>query len=149
MVPLHSEEGRTFRLWNSSLMPGYFSPQLRRRLAPLMLVVGALIFGKIAHEEMPHEQAVRYSLTPAQQSTARRVRVTYSTDGDVLSGLEQTFPEGRAPAEFGHTPSLKPGRYLVAVDLFAGDGRVTRVDRVLDVPTEGTTRISLDGAGTP
>ncbi len=130
-------------------MPGYFPPQLRRRLAPLMLVGGILIFGKIAHEELPQEQAVRYSLSPAQQSTARRVRVTYSVDGDVLSGLEQIFPEGRAPAEFGHTPSLKPGRYQVAVDLFAGDGRITHLDKVLHVPSEGTTRISLGGAGDP
>jgi hypothetical protein len=127
-------------------MPGYFSPQLRRRLAPLMLGVGVLLFGKIAHEELPQEQAVRYSLSPAQQSTARRVRVTYQADGDVLSGLEQTFREGEVPAAFDHKPSLKPGRYQVAVDLFADDGRVTRVQRMIEVPSEGTTRISLAGA---
>jgi hypothetical protein len=124
-------------------MSGYFSPSLRRRLAPLMLVGGALLFGKVAHEEMPQEQPVRYSLTPAQQSTAKSVRVIYSADGDVLSGLEQTFPDGSAPAEFGHAPSLKPGTYEVAIDLVAHDGRVTRLERRLHVPSETTPRISL------
>ena len=123
-------------------MPGYFSPQLRRRLAPLLLVVGALLFGKIAHEEMPQEQLVRYSLSPAQQSTAQAVRVTYTSDGDVLSGLEQRFPAG-APAEFTHGPSLKPGRYNVSIDLIGRDGKVTRVQRALEVPSQAPARISL------
>lgn len=123
-------------------MPGYFSPKLRRRLAPLMLVVGALLFGKIAHDETPQEQLVRYSLTPAQQSTAHSVRVTYTADGEVLSGLEQRFPAG-APSEFTHEPSLKPGRYGVSIDLISRDGQVTHVQRVLEVPSEATPRISL------
>lgn len=125
-------------------MPGYFSPQLRRRLAPLMLVVGALLFGKIAHEETPRGQRIRYSLTPAQQSTAKSVRITYTADGETLSGLEQQFPAG-APSEFTHEPSLKPGRYSVSIDLISRDGQVSRMQRVLEVPTETTPRISLAG----
>ena len=85
-------------------MPGYFSPQLRRRLAPLLLVVGARSFGKIAHEEAPTDQLVRYSLSPAQQSTAQAVRITYTADGDVLTGLEQRFPTGALPRV--HPPAL-------------------------------------------
>jgi len=123
-------------------MPGYFSPQLRRRLAPLLLVVAVLLFGKIAHEETPREQLVRYSLSPAQQSTARELRVTYTADGDVLTGLQQRFPAG-APAEFTHTTSLKPGRYSLSIDLISRDGQVTHLSRALEVPTEATPRISL------
>jgi hypothetical protein len=123
-------------------MPGYFTPSLRRRLSPLVLVVGLLLFGKLTHEELPQEQVVRFLLTPEQQQTARALRVTYAAEGDVLSGLEQRFP-GRAPAEVVHTPSLKPGRYALAIDLIGADGAVTRVDRALSVPTEAIPRISL------
>jgi len=123
-------------------MPGYFSPSLRRRLSPLVLVAGLLVFGKLTHEELPQEQEVRFVLTPAQQQTARAFRVTYQSEGELLSGLEQRFPAG-APREIVHTPSLKPGRYAVSIDLVAGDGAVTRVDRSLSVPAEAPPRISL------
>ena len=126
-------------------MPGYFSPQLRRRLAPLLLVVGALLFGKIAHDEVPKDQLVRYSLTPAQQSTAEAVRVTYSTDGDVLSGLEQHFPSG-APAEFTAPTLPQTWTIQVSINLIGRDGRVSRLERALEVPSEVTPRISLSEA---
>jgi hypothetical protein len=123
-------------------MPGYFSPTLRRRLAPLLLVGGVLLFGKIAHEEMPQDQPVRYALSPAQQSTAAAIRVTYTADNELFSGVERRFPEG-APAVFTHTPSLKPGRYDVSVELISRDGRRTRVMGAIEVPSEASPRISL------
>jgi hypothetical protein len=126
-------------------MPGYFSPSLRRRLAPLLLLVGVLLFGKVAHEELPRSQEVRFVLSP-EQRTASAVRVTYAERGEVLAGLERRFPGG-APAEFTHAPSLKPGRYDVAIAVTAPDGRVTHFSRALHVPAEGATRIVLRDGG--
>lgn len=126
-------------------MPGYFSPRLRRRLAPALLVLALLLFGKLAHEEIPRTQEVRFVLTPEHEG-ARTVRVTYAEAGEALTGIERRFPEG-APPEFSHVTSLRPGRYDVDIEVTRSDGRVSRFSRALDVPAEATPRIVLrDGA---
>lgn len=124
-------------------MSRYFPQNLRRRLAWVVLVVGLLLFGKMAYEEVPQEQRVRLVLTASQRESVRTVQVTYSSeDEDVLSGWEQRFPNG-APAELVHEPSLRPGRYLVSIDLVSADGTTTHFSRTLEVPSYATTQISL------
>lgn len=119
----------------------YFPPERRRRLAPLFLVLGLVIVGKLAHDEMPQDQQLTYALPSSVQS----LRVTYS-DGDALiAGFERQFPTG-APAFLSHVPSLAPGRYQLAVELVSADGGVTRLDRSIDVPSEGDLRVSLKEA---
>jgi hypothetical protein len=126
-------------------MPGYFSPSLRRRLAPALLIVGLLLFGKLAHEEIPRTQEVRFVLTPEHEG-ARAVRVTYAEAGEAVTGLERRFPDG-APREFSHVTSLRPGHYDLAIEITRPDGQVRRFSRALDIPAEATPRIVLrDGA---
>lgn len=123
-------------------MPRYFPPKLRRRLAPVFLVIGLLLFGKMAYQEVPQEQRVRFVLTPAQQQNIRAVRVTYTEDEEVLLGWEQRF-SGVAPPELVDTPSLRPGHYRISIELIAQNGQMTRLDRGLDVPAFAAPQISL------
>ncbi len=123
-------------------MSRYFPKNLRRRLSLPLLVVGLLLFGKMAYEEVPQEQRVRFLLSASQQRTLQAVRVTYSGEDEVLSGWERRFP-AEAPSELVHHPSLKPGRYEVSIDLVAKDGTTTHLARALEVPAYATTQISL------
>lgn len=118
----------------------YFPPERRRRLAPLFLVLGLAIVGKLAHDEMPRDQQLTFVLP----RSAEGLRVTYTAGGELYGGIERRFPEG-APRSLVHTPSLSPGRYELSVELLSSDGGVTRLERSIDVPTEGDVRVSLTG----
>jgi hypothetical protein len=126
-------------------MPRYFSPTVRRRLAPVSLVAGLLLLGKVAYEDVPREQDVRFVLTPAQQRELGAIRVIYSEEGEALGGMERHFSTANAPAELTHAPSLRSGHYDVSVELTARDGRVTHLRRAFDLPSEGAPRILLGG----
>ena len=125
-------------------MPTYFKPELRRRLAPLMLVLGLLVMGKLAHEEVPRDQDVELLLSKPQQD-ASSVRIAYAHDGEDVSYVELRY-EGGAPARVRHRPSLRPGLYDVQIDLGYRDGRVEHVKRDFSVPTEGAVRLRLENA---
>jgi len=119
----------------------YFPAERRRRLAPIFLVAGLYVVGKLAYDEAPRDQEVRYVLP---DTTVHTLRVTYSSGDDLYGGLERRFPEG-SPTELVHTPSLSPGHYDVAIELTGHDGQVRHLTRSLDVPTEGALRIRLTG----
>lgn len=121
-------------------MVRYFPPERRRRLAPLFLAAGLLIVGKLAYDEAPRDQELRYVLPG---SHVQVLRVTYSADDELYAGLERHFPGG-SPRELVHTPSLSPGRYELAIELTARDGAVTRMTRSVEVPSEGALRIRLN-----
>lgn len=119
----------------------YFPAERRRRLAPIFLVAGLFVVGKLAYDEAPRDQEVRYVLP---DTAVQALRVTYSSGEDLYGGLERRFPEG-SPSELVHTPKLSPGLYDVSIELTRGDGQVTRLMRSLKVPTEGALRIRLTG----
>ncbi len=116
----------------------YFPPERRRRLAPLILVVGLAIVGKLAHDDMPRDQDLTYALP----SSVRSLRITYLAGDEQITGLERHFPDG-PPAFVSHVPSLTPGHYRLAVEMVDPDGGVTHLDRSIEVPTDGDLRISL------
>jgi hypothetical protein len=128
----------------------YFPPERRRRLAPLFLVVGLAIVGKLAHDDMPRDQQLTFVLPSSieslrvtyMRSLAEDPRASTGADDELITGLERHFPEG-APTFLSHVPSLSPGHYRLAVELVAQDGGVTRLQRSIDVPTEGDLRVSL------
>jgi hypothetical protein len=126
---------------NTRFMLRYFPPERRRRLAPLFLVLGLTIVGKLAHDEMPRDQELTFVLPGSTEA----LRISYLAGDELVSGFERHFPSG-APALFPHVPSLSPGRYRIAVELVSRDGGVSRLDRSIDVPTEGAVRISLQEA---
>lgn len=113
----------------------------RRRLAPVVLLAGALVIGKLAYEEMPRGQELRFVLPPRPVSA---LRVTYRLDEEPYAGLERHFPHG-APPEIVHHPSLGPGRYELNIELTDQAGDTTRVTRAVQIPSEGSLRISLAG----
>lgn len=118
----------------------YFPPQHRRRLAPLLLMAGLFVGGKLAYDEVPRDQPLRF-LLPARG--VRSVKVTYLSEQDVYAGIEQRYPNG-SPRELHHTPSLAPGQYELAIELTDHDGGVRHVARSLHVPSEGDLRIRLE-----
>ena len=117
----------------------YFPPEKRRRLAPLILVAGMFVVGKLAYEEIPRGQDVRFILP---ESGVQTLRVTYSAQEELMGGIERRFPHG-SPRELTHSPSLSPGRYDVSIELTTDAGQVTRLTRTLTVPSEGAARIRL------
>ena len=127
---------------NTAFMLRYFPPERRRRFAPVILLLGLLIVGKLAHDEMPRDQELTFVLPSAN---IEALRVTYSAGDELYGGIERRFPHG-APALLSHTPSLPPGRYQLSVEMMERDGGVTRLDRSIDVPFEGSLRVPLTGA---
>ncbi|HEY6880645.1 MAG TPA: hypothetical protein VI299_21630 [Polyangiales bacterium] len=116
----------------------YFPPERRRRLAPVFLVLGLAIVGKLAHDEMPRDQELTFVLPPSVET----LRITYNAGDELVAGFERRFPHD-PPGLVSHTPSLSPGRYQLAVELVSQDGGVTRLDRSIVVPSDGPLRVSL------
>lgn len=114
----------------------------RRRLAPLLLVLGLLGALKLTYDVAPREQSVQLHLPDALRADLRGVRLTYLEDGEAVSGSEQRFPQ-EAPAVLRSAPSLAPGTYQLDIELSRRGGSVTRVRRDVTVPTEGALRIRL------
>ncbi len=125
-------------------MARYFSPELRRRIAPIILVIGLLLTGRTVQTEMPRDQEVRFVLSPTQRNV-RSVRVTYLEEGEAISFVEFR-PDARSDSPgtpLAHTPSLKPGPYDVTIDVEDDNGVVRSLSRRLNVPSEQVT-IRLD-----
>jgi hypothetical protein len=117
----------------------YFPAERRRRLAPLFLGVGLFVAGKLAYDEVPRDQELRFVLPEAG---VQALKVTYSSSEGGYAGIEQRYPNG-SPREFVHTPSLSPGRYDLSIELIGSDGQVKRLARSVTVPSEGALRIPL------
>ena len=113
----------------------------RRRLAPLLLLGAALAVGKLFTEQSPRKYDVELVLSPAQQR-ATQVAITYTQEGEAVLGVRFNYPEG-APDRVVHAPSLRAGRYNVAIELLVPGQPSEHIARPLDVPFEGTTRLRL------
>lgn len=118
----------------------YFPARQRRRFAPLLLMAGLFVGGKLAYDEVPRDQPLRFLLP---ERGVRSVKVTYLSEEDVYAAIEQRYPNA-SPREFTHTPSLAPGQYELAIELIDQAGRVRHLARSLRVPAEGDLRIRLE-----
>lgn len=114
----------------------------RRRIAPLLLVLGLLGALKLTYDVAPREQSVQLHLPDALRADLQGVRLTYMEDGEAVSGSEQRFQD-EAPAVLHSAPQLSPGTYQLDIELARRGGSITRVRRDVTVPTEGTLRIRL------
>jgi len=117
----------------------YFPAERRRRLAPLFLVAGLFVAGKLAYDEVPRDQELRFVLPEAG---VQALKVTYASSEGGYAGVEQHYPNG-SPRVFVHTPSLSPGRYELSIELIEPDGRVQQLSRSVTVPSEGALSIPL------
>jgi hypothetical protein len=119
----------------------YFPVEQRRRFAPLVLLLGFALLGKLAHDELPREEELRFEL-PSPNVAA--LRVIYSSGDELYGGFERHFPDG-APALVTHTPSLSPGHYQLAIELSDRAGKIARLTRSIEVPSSGALKIPLRG----
>ena len=113
----------------------------RRRLAPLLLLGAALAVGKLFAEQSAQKHRLELLLGPDQQR-ATQVAITYMQEGEAVLGVRFNYPEG-APNRVVHAPSLRAGRYNVAIELLVPGQPSQHIARPLDVPFEGTMRLRL------
>lgn len=121
------------------LLLRYFPLEQRRRFAPLVLLLGFALVGKLAYDELPRDEELRFELPNANVAA---LRVIYSQGDELYGGFEQHFPRG-APALVSHTPQLAPGRYQLAIELSDRAGKIARLTRSIEVPSVGALRIPL------
>ena len=119
---------------------------MRRRLAMPLLALGLLAAGKVTYDETPREQPVQLDLPEALRADLTGVRLTYMEDDEAILGTDQRFG-GQAPRSVRSAPSLPPGDYRLAIELAHRGGEITRLERKLHVPSEGTVHIRVEAPG--
>ncbi|MDX9999954.1 MAG: hypothetical protein RBU30_01530 [Polyangia bacterium] len=103
---------------------GWRRPELRRRLALLVLVLGMAVVVAYWSRGRPVELEVIYDFGP-NASRVARIEISYELKGKGSQPVEMDFPSSDgAPRRWRHTMSLTPGDYLVRarVHLRAGPG---------------------------
>jgi len=113
----------------------------RRRLAPLFLLGGLAAAMELFGDDWPREREVHYVLEGPGRG-AREAHIAYTEGDESVTGVHLNYPNG-APSQVVHRPSLRPGRYDVAIALTLPDGQIAQYRRVLEVPSEGTVRFRL------
>jgi hypothetical protein len=112
----------------------------RRRVAPIVMIVGLLVVGGQLFGVVPRETEVRYRLGP-EHGDVTSARIAYVADGEEALGARFDWHDG-APESVHHTVSLIPGRYEVRAEL-SGPGVARDVVRALTVPADGVVTIEL------
>lgn len=119
-----------------------------RRLAPLLLLVAALIVYRILGPSLPSDHDVVYELG-ASSDDLTRLDVAWSDprkprEAPVLSGTWY-FAPGKAPRRLASKVRLHDGEWDVEARLEHPSGPAERVSRRVSLG-EGTTIIRLEGA---
>lgn len=112
----------------------------RRRVAPLVILVGLAVVGSTVFDAAPRETEIRYDLGPDHERVVE-ARIVYVKDGEEVKGARFTWPDG-APPSLRHTVELPAGRYEIRADLIE-PGRQRRIVRALRVPADGLVRVDL------
>ena len=107
---------------------------IRRRAAPLLLVLGAAAAGLVVVPGLPHEHQVGLRLPDASSVTAvdvswapaPRAGAAGTTDApadDAVQGGSWRFPQGAAPSTVDTRVQLPDGRYELNVTIERGTAR--------------------------
>ncbi len=112
----------------------------RRRLAPLVLIVGVLLVGSQLWEAVPQETEIHYRLGP-QHEEIRSISLSYQTGGEEVVRTDFRWPAG-APRTVPHAVSLPPAEYLIEAEVRASSGS-RHLERRLAIPAEGLVSIDL------
>jgi hypothetical protein len=123
-------------------------PEVRRRLAPIILVGGGVLAFDAGRDAVPESQHVVVRLPEGRRSQIRRVQLSYARDGADVGGLAQSYPTG-APSELHHAISLARGQYELSIAVTDALGTVGVIERALVVPTEGAARFQFEAQGLP
>jgi len=113
----------------------------RRRLAPLVLVLGLVVVGSKLFAAVPRETDIRYDLGPSHEEV-RELRIAYELEGSAFRDVVLRYPGG-APRTVRHELDLEPGRYEIEVMLVRDDGARSEVRRALRAPAEGVVHVGL------
>lgn len=112
----------------------------RKRLAPLVILVGLVVVGATVFDASPRETEIRYDLGPRHEDVVE-ARIVYVTEGQEVKGVRFQWDDG-APPSLRHTVELAPGRYDIQAEVMgARDHR--RIRRALRVPADGLVRVDL------
>jgi hypothetical protein len=118
-----------------------FVTRHQRRLARLVLVMGAAYAGLELWPSWPREAEIEFLLGTSHADVVE-LRVAYVKDEQALHGVTFTFPQG-APAQVRHRVTLPAGTFVAHCELFRRAGGPREVTRVFQVPTAGPVRIPL------
>lgn len=116
----------------------------RRRLAPAVLLIGAIVVGGEVCQGIAHETEVHFRLGPFHGQVEEAV-ISYRLDGQEVKGARFQWADG-APQTLVHVVELQPGRYEVRAWLTHTEGERS-FERALVVPSEGVVRIDLFEVG--
>jgi hypothetical protein len=111
---------------------------MKRRIAAVIAVIGALVVGNHLASIWPRELEVAYSIDPA----VAEVDVDYLQEGDAVASVR--FKQSDAKSTIiRHAVRLQPGEYELRITLYSADGQGVEQQRRLQVPAEGLTRFDL------
>lgn len=114
---------------------------MRRRIATLIAIVGAVIVGNHLAGVWPREVEVAYAVDPGVDG----IDVDYLQEGEAAASARFESSEAKTTM-LRHTVRLQPGEYQARIILYGADGNGVEHLRRLYVPAEGLTRFDLRGA---
>lgn len=111
---------------------------MKRRIATVIAVIGALVVGNHLASIWPREVEVAYSVDPA----VAEIDIDYLQEGDAVTSVR--FRQSDAKSSIiRHAVRLQPGEYELRITLYSADGHGVEQRRLLQVPAEGLTRFDL------
>jgi hypothetical protein len=110
----------------------------RRRVAQVLILLGALAVFYFLSRAWPKDQVVRFDLGAAQPRV-EELRVSF---GGAEHGWEKHFEPGKAPRVVESDVRLPDGDYTVEVDVSAA-GKTATVTRTMHLESGSTTTIDL------
>jgi len=114
---------------------------MKRRIATLVAVIGALVVGNHLASIWPRDVEVAYTVDPA----VAEIDVDYLQEGDAVASARFKQSDAKNTV-IRHTVRLQPGDYQARIILYSVDGRGVEHVRRLHVPAEGLTRFDLKEA---
>jgi hypothetical protein len=113
----------------------------RAKVAPLVLVIGALVVGANLFDEVPRDVELNYLLGPDHDEIVG-LGLSYAQGQEHFANAEFSWPEG-APPRLHHEVELPPGRYRVRAELRDRSDRTRTIERRFEVPADGIVTVDL------
>jgi hypothetical protein len=115
----------------------------RRRILPLVLLLGGGLVAAYLASTGPREQHVRLVLGSAAGSVTALAVQYVASDGDVAREARMAWEPARAPRVVALEPELPDGDYRLRIDVDTREGRRSTERRV--TLGGGTTQVDLTG----
>lgn len=114
---------------------------MKRRIATVVAVVGALVVGNYLAGVWPRQVEVAYMV----ELGVAEIDVDYLQEGEAVASVRFKQPDAKATV-IRHSVRLQPGEYEARITLYSSDGQAIEHQRRLQVPSEGLTRFDLKEA---